>query len=177
MVPGSGWVAGKAKGLIVTSRHNLLDPQNAFEADWVDVWIGGATRRVGEHRRVVRPASGWNRADDDVDLALLSVGKLETIRALAFGDLGTRGQSIVIVGYAADGDDRQRLEEGVVQAQRDEFCDYTLPTAAGMSGSPVWTRDDNDRIVVVAVHRSRSGGVSVGVRLTTPLCKWIDQHR
>lgn len=174
VLPGTGWIARAANGLVCTSGHNLHRP--GFTPGWVHVWVDGDYARSGSKQPATRwhVHPGWKQGFHwESDLAVIEAGDLRPFGAFRFANRAQVGLPIEVTGFAAIGSAARRRLHGTIAALSTDFIGYPLPTKRGMSGGPVWALDDEGRPIVVGMH-SRKGGQAV--RLTDAHVGWIKGH-
>lgn len=188
---GTGWFFSPSR--IATAAHNLHHPKygRAKTLDILAGWDGHtAWEEFSISAKVIAP--GWTTGFHEVDdWAIIATDRAPAAR---LGYLGYRafdqgypaGLKLFVSGFPADrygvipasaqiSTDNQFWDSGGLAAVLPREIDYTIATAAGMSGAPVFFWENNGGFSI-GIHTQGKGATNAGRRIDGALGATLDSY-
>lgn len=188
---GTGWFFSPNR--IATAAHNLHHPEYG-RAETMDIlagWDGqNALEEFSVSAKVIAP--GWTEGFSEVnDWAIIATDRAP---AAKLGYLGYRsfdqgypmGLNLFVSGFPADEygvlpfgaritTSNQFWDSGGVAAVLPKIINYTIATAAGMSGAPVFFWENNGGFSI-GIHTQGKGATNAGRRIDDALKDTLDSY-
>lgn len=188
---GTGWFFAPSR--IATAAHNLHHPQygHALAMDVLAGWDGqAAAETFTVSGQLVAPSWAGKWFEDD-DWAIIATDHPQTEPLGYFGftayDQGyPQGLKLFVSGFPGDGygviPDTARLstnsqfwDSGYLAAVLPREVNYTISTAPGMSGAPVFNYAQNSGFAI-AIHTQGKGATNRGRRIDSALAATLKSH-
>lgn len=189
---GTGWFFSKSR--IATAAHNLRHPRHG-RAETMEILAGWDGTDALETFSVAAShiAPGWQKPwPESNDWAIIGTDRPAShevgwFRYRAYDNGYPDGQVINITGFPADvfgtdadldaaglrGTGFQYMDSGYLADHEPKLVTYTISTAAGMSGGPVFMTVGTKRFAL-AIHTQGRGDRNLGRRIDNGLLATLD---